>query len=187
MKQHSLPVLQSLCTSREEYITRPDLGRRLSKDSTDTLRMLCPEPADICIFLADGLSANAVIHNGMDTLLTARAALEAAGLRVVTPFIVRYGRVNVMDMVAETLKASVTCVLIGERPGLGVADSMSAYAAYGATVGMNESRRTVISNIHSKGTPAIEAGAWLAELLRDMYATKLSGVELRTAQNRGDN
>jgi ethanolamine ammonia-lyase small subunit len=181
IKQYSLPVLKSLCASREEYIMRPDLGRKLCGDSMETLRKICVEPADICIFLADGLSANAIVQNGMDTLLTARAELEAAGLRVAAPFIVCYGRVNIMDMIAETLKAPVTCVLIGERPGLGVADSMSAYAAYGATVGMSESRRTVISNIHKNGTPAIEAGAWLAELLSSMYAAKLSGVELRTA------
>jgi ethanolamine ammonia-lyase small subunit len=185
IRQYSLPALQSLCASREEYITRPDLGRQLSQAGIDALRSLSSTHADVCIFLADGLSAKAIVQNGMDTLLTAKAGLEAAGLRVAPAFAVRYGRVGVMDVVTETLQCPVTCVLIGERPGLGVADSMSAYAAYGATVGMSESRRTVISNIHGKGTPAIEAGAWLAELLRDMHTTKLSGMELREAQNSG--
>ncbi len=187
IRQYSLPVLDSLCSGREEYITRPDLGRQLTPESIEALRGLCPAPTDVCIFLADGLSAKAIVQNGMDTLLTAKAQLEATGLRVASAFLVRYGRVGVMDAVSETLKCPVTCVLIGERPGLGVADSMSAYAAYGATVGMGEARRTVISNIHGKGTPAIEAGAWLAELLHDMFTLKLSGIALRDAQNREAN
>jgi ethanolamine ammonia-lyase small subunit len=183
-KQYNLSIFQSLCASREEYITRPDLGRQLSPQNIEGIRALCPGPADVCLFLADGLSAKAITANGMDTLLTAKAGLEAAGLSVTVPFVIRYGRVGVLDVVSEALHTPVTCVLIGERPGLGVADSMSAYAAYGATVGMSESRRTVISNIHGKGTPAVEAGAWLTDLLKEMCTTKLSGVELRGAQNR---
>ncbi len=184
VRQHSLTLLQSLCSGREEHITRPDLGRQLPQAGIDALRRFSPTPVDVCIFLADGLSAKAIVQNGMDTLLTAKAGLEAAGLRVAPAFVVRYGRVGVMDVISETLRMPVTCVLIGERPGLGVADSMSAYAAYNATVGMGESRRTVISNIHDKGTPAVEAGAWLAELLRDMHRTRMSGLALREAQNR---
>jgi ethanolamine ammonia-lyase small subunit len=183
-KQYNLHIFQSLCTSREEYLTRPDLGRQLSPQSIEGIKALNPHSANVCLFLADGLSAKAITTNGMDTLLTAKAGLQAAGLNVTVPFVIRYGRVGVMDMVSETLRAAVTCVLIGERPGLGVADSMSAYAAYGATVGMSESRRTVISNIHCKGTPAVEAGAWLADLLKEMYKTKLSGIALREAQNK---
>jgi len=184
LKQYNLSIFQSLCTNREEYITRPDLGRQLPPQSIEGIKALNPHSADVCLFLADGLSAKAITANGMDTLLTAKAGLEAAGLSVTAPFVIRYGRVGVMDVVSESLHTLVTCVLIGERPGLGVADSMSAYAAYSATVGMSESRRTVISNIHGKGTPAVEAGAWLADLLKEMHTAKLSGVELREAQNR---
>jgi ethanolamine ammonia-lyase small subunit len=92
--------------------------------------------------------------------------------------------VGTMEWVSEILKTPVTCVLIGERPGLGVDDSMSAYAAYGAAVGMSESGRTVISNIHGQGTPAVEAGAWLADLLKEMLDTRLSGIGLRDRQNQ---
>lgn len=84
-----------------------------------------------------------------------------------------------MDEVSEILKADVTCVLIGERPGLITATSMSAYMAYKGTIGMPESRRTVISNIHSAGTIPAEAGAHLAEVIKIMLDKKISGTELK--------
>jgi ethanolamine ammonia-lyase small subunit len=182
-QKYNLEIFTSKCSDHMEHITRPDLGKQLTKETLSAIKALNSSPADISIYIADGLSAKAVMEHGMNTLLTAKADLETAGLRVAQPFIIRNGRVGTMDVVSETLKTPVTCVLIGERPGLGVADSMSAYAAYNATVGMGESHRTVISNIHKKGTPAIEAGAWLSELLFAMLRLKLSGVELRDAQN----
>ena len=84
-----------------------------------------------------------------------------------------------MDVVSETLGADVTCVLIGERPGLATADSMSAYIAYRGKVGMPEARRTVISNIHSGGIPAVEAGAHIAQVIKTILDRKVSGVELQ--------
>lgn len=175
---------QTRCADREQYLLRPDLGRQFCPQTLRGIQLLNPRRADVCIYLADGLSALAIQSNGMDTLLTARAALESKGLSFATPFVVRYGRVATMDHISQAIGSAATCVLIGERPGLGVADSMSAYCAYGATVGMMESRRTVISNIHAKGTPAVEAGAWLADLLIDMLRYRLSGIELRDAQNK---
>ena len=182
-QENGLMIFPSFCADREEYIRRPDLGRRLSDESLKGICALNYEPSDVCIFLVDGLSAKAVVANGMDTFLTARAALVARGLSVAKPFLVQNGRVATMDFVSAAINSAVTCVLIGERPGLGVADSLSAYAAYRATPGMAESRRTVISNIHAKGTPAVEAGAWLADLLFDMNTLKCSGLALRDAQN----
>lgn len=84
-----------------------------------------------------------------------------------------------MDVVSETLDAEVTCVLIGERPGLVTANSMSAYIAYRAKVGMPEARRTVVSNIHSGGIPAVEAGAHIAQLIKTILERKASGVDLQ--------
>lgn len=82
------------------------------------------------------------------------------------------------EHVAETLGAKVVCVLIGERPGLATAESMSAYIAYNAYVGMPESKRTVVSNIHKNGTAAVEAGAYIAEVIGKMLEQKASGVDL---------
>ena len=106
-------------------------------------------------------------------------ALKGRGLHVGTPFFVRFGRVAGEDQVAELVGAKVVCVLIGERPGLGSAESMSAYIAYNARVGMPEARRTVVSNIHKDGISAAEAGAYIAELIEKIYHAKASGVELQ--------
>ncbi len=83
-----------------------------------------------------------------------------------------------MDEISELLDAEVTCVLLGERPGLSTAESMSAYLAYRATVGMPESRRTVVSNIHRDGINSVEAGAYVAEIIHTMLEKKASGVDL---------
>ena len=96
-----------------------------------------------------------------------------------TPFFVKYGRVGVMDEISELTGAEVTCTLIGERPGLITAESMSAYIAYKATVGMPEARRTVVSNIHRGGTNPAEAGAFIAELCCRMLKEKASGLDLK--------
>ena len=79
---------------------------------------------------------------------------------------------------AEVLGAKVVCVLIGERPGLATAESMSAYIAYNAYVGMPEAKRTVVSNIHQNGTAAVEAGAYVAEVIAKILEQKASGVDL---------
>ena len=84
---------------------------------------------------------------------------------------------NVFRM--ELLGAEVTCVLIGERPGLITAESMSAYIAYRATVGMPEARRTVLSNIHRSGTNPAEAGAHIADIIKLMLEKKASGTDLK--------
>ena len=80
--------------------------------------------------------------------------------------------------IAEVLGAKVVCTLIGERPGLATAESMSAYIAYNAYVGMPESKRTVVSNIHKNGTAAVEAGAYVADVIEKILEQKASGVEL---------
>ena len=95
-----------------------------------------------------------------------------------TPFLLRFGRVAAEDHVAEILGAKVVCVLLGERPGLATAESMSAYIAYNAYVGIPESKRTVVSNIHKDGIAAVEAGAYLTEVICKILEQKASGVDL---------
>ena len=72
----------------------------------------------------------------------------------------------------------VVCILVGERPGLVTAEAMSAYITYGPHTGIPESKRTVVSNIHRQGTPAVEAGAHIAQLLMKILEAKASGVDL---------
>lgn len=145
-------TIQSRCDNKDVYLTRPDLGRRLSEDAVATLKEKCEKNPQVQIFVSDGLSSAAVAANTKDVLSGITQGLKASGINVGTPFFVKYGRVGAMDEISEITGADVTCVLIGERPGLITAESMSAYIAYKATIGMPEARRTVVSNIHSSGT-----------------------------------
>ncbi len=131
------------------------------------------------IIIADGLSAKAIEANAMDTLYAIMQGLEKYGIDYGTVFFIENSRVATEDKVCEVVQADVICQLIGERPGLVTAESMSAYIAYKATVGMNESRRTVISNIHKGGTLAVEAGAHIADVIKLMLEKERSGVDLK--------
>ncbi len=117
-----------------------------------------------------------------------RSALEGLnsyGIETGAPFLIKFGRVPIEDEVSEITGAEVVVLLIGERPGLATAESMSAYIAYKAAVGMDEARRTVISNIHKNGTPAIEAGAYIADIVKTMLEKKASGLDLRIVGRKG--
>ena len=50
--------------------------------------------------------------------------------------------------------------------------------AYNAYVGMPEAKRTVVSNNHKNGTAAVEAGAYVAEIIAKILEQKASGVDL---------
>lgn len=172
-------TVQSRCDNKDVYLTRPDLGRRLSEEAVATLKEKCEKNPQVQIFVSDGLSSAAVAANTKDVLSGITQGLKASGINVGTPFFVKYGRVGAMDEISEITGADVTCVLIGERPGLITAESMSAYIAYKATIGMPEARRTVVSNIHSSGTIPAEAGAHIAEIIKTILEKKASGTDLK--------
>ncbi|WP_455582231.1 ethanolamine ammonia-lyase subunit EutC [Dysosmobacter sp.] len=171
-------TVQSMCADKDTYVTRPDLGRRLSPEAETALKERCVQNPDVEIFAADGLSSTAIEANLNKILPVLTDSLQAMGIKVGTPFYLRFGRVGAEDRVAEVLGAKVVCVLIGERPGLATAESMSAYIAYNAYVGMPEAKRTVVSNIHQNGTAAVEAGAYVAEVIAKILEQKASGVDL---------
>ena len=172
-------TIETRCSSKDEFLTRPDLGRVFPEESLEILRAKCARDVDVQIYASDGLSSTAIEANLENILPVIMDGLKAGGLKTGTPFFVRNGRVAAMDQISETLNARVTCVLIGERPGLATAESMSAYIAYKATVGMPEARRTVVSNIHSKGIPAVEAGAYIVDVIQKILEARASGVELK--------
>lgn len=178
LESAGLFTVQTLCEDKDTYITRPDLGRKLNPEAVQTLQQRCVRNPDVQIYISDGLSSTAVEANVNKILPVITEALQAKGLKVGTPFYLRFGRVGAQEHVSETLGAKVVCVLLGERPGLATAESMSAYITYNAYVGMPESKRTVVSNIHKNGTAAVEAGAYIAEVIAKILEQKASGVDL---------
>lgn len=172
-------TVQTRCENKDIYLTRPDLGRRLSEEGAATVKEKCDKNIQVQVYVSDGLSSAAVAANTKDILASLMQGLKSNGIKAGTPFFVKYGRVGAMDEISEITGADVTCVLIGERPGLITATSMSAYIAYKGTIGMPEARRTVVSNIHSAGTIPAEAGAHIAEIIKTILEKKASGTDLR--------
>ena len=179
LAKNNLFTVQTRCNSKDEYITRPDLGRRLSDEAVKILKERCKQNPTVQVYVSDGLSSTAVEANVENILPALLNGLKAYGRDTGTPFFLKYGRVGASDDVAETLGATVTCVLIGERPGLATAESMSAYITYKGYIGIPEAKRTVVSNIHEKGTPAVEAGAHVAHIIKKILDAKASGQDLK--------
>ncbi len=172
-------TIQTKCDCKDTYLTRPDLGRVLSDEGAAAVKEKCKKNPTVQIYVSDGLSSAAIAANVGDVLPAIEQGLKSYGINCGTPFFVKYGRVGAMDQISEITGADVTCVLIGERPGLITAESMSAYIAYKATVGMPEARRTVVSNIHKDGTIPAEAGAHIADIIKKILNAKASGTDLK--------
>ena len=179
LEKAGLFTVQTLCDSKDTYLTRPDLGRRFSDETVAELRKRCVLNPDIQIVASDGLSSTSITANLLDVLPAILQGLKASGATVGTPFFIKYGRVGAMDAVTEALGAKVTVILLGERPGLATGESMSAYMTYGGYIGIPEASRTVVSNIHRGGTTPTEAGAFIAELCLRMLKEKASGLDLK--------
>lgn len=169
---------QSKCVDRDAYVTRPDYGRLLSDESRQEFSSKLQSGAKVLIMVGDGLSSSAIEANVADIIPAIKQGLKAQGIEVGPIPFVKYCRVGAMDDMGQLMKADVVCCLIGERPGLVTSESMSAYIAYKPTVGMAESKRTVVSNIHKGGTPSVEAGAHIADLIKIILDRKVSGVDL---------
>lgn len=171
--------VQTLVRDKEEYITRPDLGKRFSEETIEYIKKNCVHSPQVQIIVGDGLSSTAIDANTRDIYSIILDGLSAKGYTVGTPIFVKYSRVATMDKISEALDAEVTIILIGERPGLATGESMSSYMAYRASTKKPESQRTVISNIHRNGTPPVEAGAQIVDVIEIMMREKKSGVDLK--------
>ena len=114
----------------------------------------------------------------MDCLQALREGLKLKGIDPGNPIFVRYCRVGAGDAIGDVTGCELVCMLVGERPGLVTDKSMSAYITYQPRTGVSESARTVVSNIHAQGTPAVEAGAHIADLIDTILKRKVSGVGL---------
>lgn len=178
VEQQGLLELQSEIITKDQYLTRPDLGRRLNEESVQLLKTRCKQHPQVQVVISDGLSTDAITANLDEILPPLLKGLESAGLDVGTPFFVRYGRVKVEDQVGETLGAQVVILLVGERPGLGQSESLSCYMVYGPTAATVEADRTCISNIHRGGTPPVEVAAVIVDFTKRMLEKKASGMAL---------
>ena len=168
--------LRTAAGDRATYLQRPDLGRRLDEASAAAVRATAGS-FDVALIVADGLSATAINRHAVDVLTALLPKL--AGLSVGPLCVVTQGRVGVMDEVGSLLGARAAVILIGERPGLAVPDSVGAYLTYGPAVGNTDASRNCVSNIRPAGLPPAAGAEAIAWLLNQAIVRRLSGVALK--------
>lgn len=179
-----VPTLRahSAAADRATFLQRPDLGRQLDEASA---RALQPAPAgaapDLCIVVADGLSALAIERHAAPFLAALLAQLrgDAPAWRLAPAVLVEQGRVAIGDEIGERLGARMVLVLIGERPGLSSPDSLGLYLTWGPRRGRSDAERNCISNVRPGGQDYPDAAARAAWLLRAARARGLTGVGLK--------
>lgn len=176
--KNGLVPVQTACENKEEYLTRPDRGRRFDKKNQEIIRKAVSGSPRVLVVVGDGLSSAAIQANALECLAAITDGLKARGISMGQSLFVRYCRVGAGDAVGDVTGCELVCVLVGERPGLVTDKSMSAYITYKPHTGVLESARTVVSNIHAQGTPAVEAGAYIAELIDTILKKQVSGVGL---------
>ena len=177
-KEHNLLPVKTRCETKDEYLTRPDLGRGFDEHNAKAIKGVIDTPPRVQLVVGDGLSSAAIAANAMDCLAAIRDGLKLKGIEIGKAIFVKYCRVGAGDAIGDITGCELVCVLVGERPGLVTDKSMSAYITYKPHTGVSESSRTVVSNIHAQGTPAVEAGAHVAELIDKILKKKVSGVGL---------
>lgn len=176
--KNGMAEVQTRCRDKDEYLTRPDYGRCFDEENQRKIRAAISGTPRVQIVVGDGLSSAAIEANAMDCLQALREGLKLKGIDPGNPIFVRYCRVGAGDAIGDVTGCELVCMLVGERPGLVTDKSMSAYITYQPRTGVSESARTVVSNIHAQGTPAVEAGAHIADLIDTILKRKVSGVGL---------
>jgi ethanolamine ammonia-lyase small subunit len=170
-------TVRTMPTDKAEYLLRPDLGRRLTDEARAVIAERCVPGPQVQLVVGDGLSADAIEHNLPAILPVLEQGLTSAGISVGTTFFVEFARVGVINEINEVVGADVVVILIGERPGLGIADAMSAYLGWRPGPGKTDAHRELICMITDHGgTNPLEAGAYLVELIRKVLDAQASGV-----------
>lgn len=175
-------LLHSAATDRNSYLQRPDLGRKLSDESAQTLRDYAqahPGGVDLAVVVADGLSALAVHRHTLPFLARMEEQTAIEGWSLSPVILVEQGRVAVADEIGELLGAKMVVILIGERPGLSSPDSLGLYFTYNPKVGLTDAYRNCISNVRLEGLSYGMAAHRLLYLMREACRRQLSGVSLK--------
>jgi ethanolamine ammonia-lyase small subunit len=169
-------TLTSAAPDRTTYLRRPDLGRTLTPDSASLLK---PAPCDIVIIIADGLSATAIEHHAIPLLAILIPILAQASYTLGPICIVSQARVAIADEIGALLRARLSLILIGERPGLSSPDSLGAYITWDPTPGRTDADRNCISNIRTAGLDYATAAAKIAFYCSEAQHLQLTGTALK--------
>jgi ethanolamine ammonia-lyase small subunit len=165
--------------NKDEYLLRPDLGRQFDDESRERLSRNYARNCDVQIAIGDGLSVAAVSEQIPQLLPLLFDRAKARGWTAGQAFVIRHCRVGILNEIGELLKPQIAVLLIGERPGLATATSLSAYMAFRPTKAHTDADRNLISNIHARGVGTEEAAERILELAAQMMHAKASGCRLR--------
>jgi ethanolamine ammonia-lyase small subunit len=179
LKQWNLFEVCTEARSKEEYLLQPDLGRRLNEASRQELAGRCTRENDIQFAVGDGLSVTAVAAQVPSLLPLLHEGARARGWTVGNPFVIRHCRVGILNEIGELLAPKVVVLLIGERPGLATAESLSAYMAYRPGRSQTDANRNLISNIHSRGLKPQAAADRILNFAGQMMTLRVSGFRIR--------
>jgi len=179
VRRFQLFQVRTRAGSKEEYLLRPDLGRRLDDAASEQIRKECPTGSDLQVVVGDGLSAAAVAAQVPGLLPRLDEEARRRGWGFGRPFFIRHCRVGVLNDIGELLDPKVVVLLIGERPGLATAESLSAYLAYRPRFGHTDAQRNLISNIHARGVGHEEAARRILALTEQMDRRQMSGVTIK--------
>ncbi len=182
-RRHGLLEVHSQALTREDYIRYPERGRRLNDAEAKRVARLRPRARrksalpSVLLCIGDGLSSAAVEKNAAP-LLRALMRMLAPRYQLLKPIFIRNARVRIEDHLGEILRPDVVCMIVGERPGLVTAESLSVYVIFRPTLKSIEPDRTVISNIHRGGIPIAEAARKIDALIDDAIRFQASGAAL---------
>jgi ethanolamine ammonia-lyase small subunit len=184
LEQWKLFQVSTLATSKEEFLLQPHLGRRFAESARAEILERCPKGKDLQIAIGDGLSVPAVAAQVPPLMPLLCEAASKRGWTVGQTFLIRYCRVGILNEIGGLLASKVVVLLIGERPGLATADSLSAYMAYLPGATHTDANRNLISNIHARGLGPDDAADRILQLAELMISARTSGCNLRTDDSK---
>jgi ethanolamine ammonia-lyase small subunit len=177
--------LESAAPDRATYLHRPDLGRKLSDASAQTLAASKSTTApDVALVVSDGLSAPAAQRQAVPLLRELLPMLGTSGITVSPVFLVRLGRVAIEDEIGAAIGAKAAVILLGERPGLGSPDSLGAYLVFAPKPGRTDAERNCVSNVRPGGLAFPAAAGTLNYLISQAIRRQISGVALKDERGR---
>ncbi len=176
---YKLFEVQTQAHDKAEFLKRPQLGRQFSDEARATILAHCPTDVDFQIVVGDGLSSAAVVSQVPALLPLLAKGAQARNWSLGRTFVVCHCRVGLLNDVGALLRPRVAVLLIGERPGLATAESLSAYMAYRPQAGHTDAQRNLISNIHARGVPPDQAAARILALADQMVAQQISGIAIK--------
>jgi ethanolamine ammonia-lyase small subunit len=171
--------VSTLAASKQEYLVRPDLGRAFGETARSAIRKQCPHGSDVQIVIGDGLSVRAVAAQVPGLLPLLVEGARERGWSAGRPFAIRHCRVGIMNEIGELLTPKAVVLLIGERPGLATAESLSAYMAYRPVQGQTDANRNLVSNIREDGVSLVGGATRILNMIQAMLTERTSGVHLK--------